>query len=229
MKRITRCSTRHKDSPKGILLSCSGLCARAAAGREIHIPHPELRMRGQELQTRLGRAHTGRHTFHGRARGAEPCAPWDTLLLPQLPLPLETCTGSDKHPCKQPAPRGKQQETAQGLPSCQEPAKCSPPGAGHTASLAVPEPPCAQGDSAGLPNSLTQIQNAQTQWQLGPQNEHLYLKTTNKQKSPHNNKPHTHTRNHPEHQIQAEQILSALASCVIDTSQVSPCSWRGNT
>lgn len=115
MKGITRCSARHKDSPKGILLPLCKAQPQPSIrthglepGREIHVPHPTAK---DVTPGAANQPHgdTGRHMFHGSARGAEHRAPWDTLLHPQLPLPSETRTGSYTHPCERgQRRRGKQ-------------------------------------------------------------------------------------------------------------------------
>lgn len=215
LKASCRHCARHGHSP------ALARTRRSWAGRGTSQTPPQLRTPGQELSPapwRHRQAHVPR-----QCQGAEHRVPGTHSCIPSFPCPGDA-------PRLQHAPRGKQLRVCHPASSQQS---CSSPGAGHTASLASPVPPCTQS------RALLSLQSYQAPWHrsrmhaetmaIRPQNEHLDLKTTNKLKSPHNNKPHTHTQNHPENQIQAEQILSALASCVTDTGQVSPCSWRGNT
>lgn len=167
MESTTRCSTRHKDSPKGTLLPCarhghsSGLCG--AAGREIHIPHPQLRMSGQELQGSLVQSKQAGTCSMAVLGGTALCP-----CIPSSHCPWKRAQALTSTPANSQHPRGKQQQTAQGLSSCQQPGKCSSPGAGHTARLAIPEPPCSERLCRAPKLPDTDPECTQTQWQLGP-------------------------------------------------------------
>lgn len=189
-------SERHSQGP-------AFACKRQSRGGRSMSHTPRLRTANQSGAAHQPYGDTGRHMFHSSARGAEHCALWDTLLHPQLPLPLETRTGSYTHPCEHGQCRRGKQHGRQ--PRVCHPARsqesCSSLGAGHAASLAIPVPPCAAERST--PALRKALQSYRIPWHrsrmhtetmaIRPQNEHLDLKTTNKQKSPHNNKPHTHT------------------------------------
>lgn len=86
-------SERHSQGP-------AFACKRQSRGGRSMSHTPRLRTANQSGAAHQPYGDTGRHMFHGSARGAEHCALWDTLLHPQLPLPLETRTGSYTHPCE---------------------------------------------------------------------------------------------------------------------------------